>query len=194
MIVFKQANMHICISTLLCLSYLCGNSFAVWNTMDVDAIQKLSTRLDFLTQKLIREHHQIHDVGDASSYVRDMENRIITLENTILQKKCGNKIQSLKETIQELSKQQKQNGLYYKRAEKLDAIVSYQENIISKLKDEVIQIIKINSIRRNALLSSEDNKDKDKKTEQDVHNRIGKVQSTNVSADLRNVVSRKSKV
>lgn len=87
------------------------------------------------------------------------------------------KIQSLEETIQELSKQQKQNGLCYKRAEKLDAIVSYQENIISKLKDEVIQITKINSIRRNALLSSEDNKDKDKKTEQDVHNRIGKVQS-----------------
>lgn len=42
-------------------------------------------------------------------------------------------------------------------------------------------------------MTPKDKNEKDNKTEDDVYNLYEKVQSTNVSANLRNVVSRKSK-
>lgn len=117
----------------LCLFYFCVNCSAVspkWFTIDVDAIQKLTTWLDLLEQKLTRKHHHLHDVMDVSlsskksnkvneRWIRDIENRIKTLENTILQNNCDKKIQYLEEAVQELSKQVKQQVLYNGRTEKL---------------------------------------------------------------------------
>lgn len=121
MIVFEKI-MNIRISTRFILFYLCVNSYAILqtsNTMDIDAIKKLTTKLDLLEQKLRREHPQTHGVGvvHVSSneigdeinerWISDMGNRIKTLEKAILQETCDNKIQSLEETVQELSKQKK---------------------------------------------------------------------------------------
>lgn len=70
--------------------------------MGVDAIQMLTTKLDFLEQKLKIEHSQIHHEEEVSSiengaklnerWVRDLDNRMKTLEYTILQKECDKKI------------------------------------------------------------------------------------------------------
>lgn len=201
MIVFEKI-MNICISTRFILFYLCVNSYAILqtsNTMDIDAIKKLTTKLDLLEQKLRREHPQTHGVGvvHVSSneigdeinerWISDMGNRIKTLENAILQETCDNKIQSLEETVQELSKPKKLQVHCSERTEKIEAIVTDQgKNIFSKKKDLI-------QIKKAGIMTPKDKNKKDKKTEDDVYNLYEKVQSTNVSANLRNVVSRKSK-
>lgn len=202
--------MNIRISIFLCLFYFCVNCSAVspkWFTIDVDAIQKLTTRLDLLEQKLTRKHHHLHDVMDVSlsnkksnkvneRWIRDIENRIKTLENTILQNNCDKKIQYLEETVQELSKQVKQQVLYNGRTEKLEAIVKDQENTISKLRDDVILVKKTGTMLRDILVPSEDEIDKDGNTENDAHNQLKiaqRIRSTAVSFDQRETVSNKSK-
>lgn len=201
MIVFEKI-MNIRISTRFILFYLCVNSYAILqtsNTMDIDAIKKLTTKLDLLEQKLRREHPQTHGVGvvHVSSneigdeinerWISDMGNRIKTLEKAILQETCDNKIQSLEETVQELSKQKKLQVHCSERTEKIEAIVTDQGKNIFSLKKDLIQI------KKAGIMPPKDKNEKDKKTEDDVYNLYEKVQSTNVSANLRNVVSRKSK-
>lgn len=166
--------------------------------MGVDAIQMLTTKLDFLEQKLKIEHSQIHHEEEVSSiengaklnerWVRDLDNRMKTLEYTILQKECDKKILPLEETVQELSKHEQQQAQYTELAEKLEAIVVEPENSIIELKKELIQI------KKAGIMSPEDKNDKDKKTEDDVHNLSEIVQSTHTSTDLQNVVFRKSKI
>lgn len=121
--------------------------------MGVDAIQMLTTKLDFLEQKLKIEHSQIHHEEDVSSiengtklnerWVRDLDNRMKTLEYTILQKECDKKILPLEETVQELSKHEQQQAQYTELAEKLEAIVVEQENSIIELKKELIKSRKL---------------------------------------------------
>lgn len=156
--------------------------------MGVDAIQMLTTKLDFLEQKLKIEHSQIHHEEEVSSiengaklnerWVRDFDNRMKTLEYTILQKECDKKILPLEETVQELSKHEQQQAQYTELAEKLEAIVVEQENSIIELKKELIQI------KKAGIMSPKDKNDKDKKTEDDVHNLSEIVQSTHTSTDL----------
>lgn len=91
--------------------------------MDVDAIQKLTEKLNLLEQRLTREHPHLHNMKDKSlsnensnivneRWIRNMENRFEKLENTILEKNCDKKFHLLEETVMELSKQVKQQVLY----------------------------------------------------------------------------------
>lgn len=166
--------------------------------MGDDAIQMLTTKLDFLEQKLKIEHSQVHHEEEVSSiengtklnerWVRDLDNRMKTLEYTILQKECDKKILPLEETVQELSKHEQQQAQYTELAERLEAIVVEQENSIIELKKELIQI------KKAGIMSPEDKNNEDKKTEDDVHNLSEIVQSTHTSTDLQNVVFRKRKI
>lgn len=114
------------------------------------------------------------------------------MENTILQNNCNKKIQYLEETVQELSKQVKQQLLYNGRTEKLEAIVKDQENTISKLRDDVILVKKTGTMLRDILVPTEDEIDKDGNTENDAHNQLKiaqRIRSTAVSFDQRETVS-----
>lgn len=106
--------------------------------MDVDAIQKLTEKLNLLEQRLTREHPHLHNMKDKSlsnensnivneRWIRNMENRFEKLENTILEKNCDKKFHLLEETVMELSKQVKQQVLYNERTERLEIIVRDQE-------------------------------------------------------------------
>lgn len=153
--------------SFLCFLYLCVDCSAVssmWNAMDVDDVQKLTEKLNLLEQRLTREHPYLHDVKNVplsnensnranEIWVRQIENRIETLENTILQKNCDKKVQHLEETVKELFRQQ---AFYNERTEKLEAIVSDQEKTISKLGEEMMQIKKPCSVIRDFLVSTED--------------------------------------
>lgn len=184
--------------SFLCFLYLCVDCSAVpslQNAIDVDAVQKLTEKLNSLEQRLTREHPYLHDVRNVplsnensnkanERWVRDVENRIETLENTILQKHCDKKIQFLDETLKELSKQQ---AFYNERTEKLEAIVRDQEKTISKLREEKIQIKKPGSVIRDFLVSQNYEND-----EYDAYNHSGtpqRIRSTAVSSDLRDIDS-----
>lgn len=197
MILFKQDTMNILIS-FLCFFFLCVDCSAVPsipNAIGVDAVQKLTEKLNSLEQRLTREHPYLHDVGNVplpnensnkanERWVRDMENRIETLENTILQKNCDKKFQYLEETVKELSKQ---HALYNERTEKLEAIVRDQEKTISKLREEKMQIKKPDSVIRDFLVSPEYEHD-----EYDSYNYSGtpqRIRSTAASSDLRDIDS-----
>lgn len=172
--------MNILIS-ILCFFYLCVDCSAIPsipNAIDVDAVQKLTEKLNSLEQRLTREHLYLHDVSVPLSnensnkanerWVRDVENRIETLENTILQKNCDKKLKFLDETVKELSKQQ---ALYNERTERLEAVVRDQEKTISKLREEKIQIKKPGSVIRDFLVSPEyENDEYDPITTQANHN------------------------
>lgn len=195
--------MNIRISSLFCFFSLCVNCSAAsqkWNTLDVDAIQKLTSRLDFLEQRLTREHPHFHDVEaslpNAKSnrvndrWIRDIENRIQAWENTlsIIQQNCDKKIQSLDETVKELSKQVKQQALYNKRTESLEAIVRDQDKTIVKFRKEVMQIKKPVSAIWDFLVQTEVENDKDG-SNKGVPQRI----KTNSSSDPRAIVTNRSK-
>lgn len=193
--------------SFLCFLYLCVDCSAVssmWNAMDVDAVQKLTEKLNLLEQRLTREHPYLHDVKNVplsnensnranEIWVRQIENRIETLENTILQKNCDKKVQLLEETVKELFRQQ---ALYNEHTEKLEAIVSDQEKTISKLRGEMMQIKKPGSVIRDFLVSTEDENDKNENTEYDAHNQLGipqRIRSSAASSDLRESMSINSK-
>lgn len=175
--------------------------------MDVDAIQKLTTRLNLLEQRLTREHHHLHDVGDTpfSNYnsdkvnerwIRDVENRIETLENTISEKNCDKKFHLLEETVKELSKQVKQQTLYNERTERLEAIVRDQEQTISKFREEMMQIKKADSVIRDFLVPTVKEQDTDGNTNDDVNNQSGitqRIRSTAASSGRQDILSNKSK-
>lgn len=201
--------MNIRISTLLCLFYLCVNCSAVspkWYKMDVDVIQKLTTRLDFLEQRLTRGHPRLHDVGASLSnensnkinerWILNMENRIEALENTIIQKNCEKKIQSLDETVKELSKQVKQQALHHKVTERLKATVRGQEQTIFKLREEVMQIKKSGSAIRDFHVQTEDKTYKDGSNKSNHQTQLGitqHIRTNNSSSDPRANVSKRSK-
>lgn len=201
--------MNIRISSLFCFFSLCVNCSAAsqkWNTLDVDAIQKLTSRLDFLEQRLTREHPHFHGVEASLSnaksnkvkegWIRDMENRIKALENTIIQKNCDKKIQTLDETVKELSKQIKQQSLYNERTERLEAIVRDQEKTIFKLREEVMQIKKPGPAIGDLLVHTEDENDKDGSNESNHQNRLGitqRIRTNSSSSDPRAIVSNRSK-
>lgn len=193
--------------SFLCFLYLCVDCSAVssmWNAMDVDAVQKLTEKLNLLEQRLTREHPYLHDVKNVplsnensnranEIWVRQIENRIETLENTILQKNCDKKVQHLEETVKELFRQQ---AFYNERTEKLEAIVSDQEKTISKLGEEMMQIKKPGSVIRDFLVSTEDENDKNENTEYDAHNQLGipqRIRSSAASSGLRESMSINSK-
>lgn len=172
--------------------------------MDADATQKLTEKLNLLEQRLTREHSRLHGVKIASisnensnevneRLVRDIENRIEILENTILQKNCDKKIQSLEEIVQELSKQQAQ---YNERTEKLKALVSDQEKTIYVLREKVNKIQNIGYVYRYDFVSTKDENDRDENTSGDPHTQseiLQQFRSTAASSDLRDIVSSKSK-
>lgn len=201
--------MDIRISSLFCFFYLCVNCSAAsqkWNTLDVDAIQKLASRLDFLEQRLTREHPHFHDVEASLSnekssrvnegWIHDMENRIEALENTIIQKKFDKKIQTLDETVKELSKQVKQQALYNERTERLEAIVRDQEKTIFKLREEVLQIKKPGPAIGDLLVHTENENDKDESNESNHQNRLGitqRIRTNSSSSDPRAIVTNRSK-
>lgn len=196
MILLKQDTMNIRIS-FLCFVYLCVDCsalFLMWNGIDVDAVKKMTVKLNSLEQRLTRKYPYLHDVSVPLSnensnkanerWVRDMENRIEILENTILQKNSDKKFQFLEETVKELSKQQ---ALYIERTEKLEAIVRDQETTISKLREEKIQIKKPGSVIRDFLVSPEyENDEYDAYNHSDTPQRI---RSTAASSDLRDIDS-----
>lgn len=106
--------------------------------MDVDVIQNLIEKLNLLEQRLTREHPHLHNMKDKSlsdensnivneRWIRKMENRIETMENTIFEKNCDKKFHLLEETVMELSKQVKQQAIYNERTERLEIIVRDQE-------------------------------------------------------------------
>lgn len=201
--------MNIRISSLFCFFSLCVNCSAAsqkWNTLDVDAIQKLTSRLDFLEQRLTREHPHFHDVEASLSnprsnkvdlgLIRDMENRIQALENTIIQKNCDKKIQSLDETVKKLSKQVKQQALYNERTESLEAIVRDQEKTIVKLRKEGMQIKKPGSAIRDFLVQKEVENDKDGSNKSNHSNQLGvpqRIKTNSSSSDARAIVTKRSK-
>lgn len=124
--------MNIRLFNLLYLFYLCVICSAVSSketSMDVDAIQKLTEKLNVLEQRLSREHPHLHNMRDKSlsneksnivneRWIRKMENHIETLENTILEKNCDKKFHLLEETVKELSKQVKQLALHNERVQR----------------------------------------------------------------------------
>lgn len=207
MILFKQDTMNILIS-FLCFFYLCVDCSAVPsipNAIGVDAVQKLTEKLNSLELRLTREHPYLHDVRNVplpnensnkanEGWVRDVENRIETLKNTILQKNCDKKFQFLEETVKELSKQQ---TLYNERSEKLEAIVRDQEKTISKLREDMMQIKKPDSVIRESLVQTYDQNDKDRAAKHDATNQSGipkRIRRSTVSSDLQNIDSINSKI
>lgn len=137
--------MNIRLFNLLCLlnlSVICSAVSSKETAMDVDAIQKLTEKLNLLEQRLTREHPHLHNMKDKSlsnensnivneRWIRNMENRFEKLENTILEKNCDKKFHLLEETVMELSKQVKQQVLYNDRTERLEIIVRDQEKLLS---------------------------------------------------------------
>lgn len=204
MILFKQDTMNILIS-FFCFFYLCVGCSAIPNAIDVDAVQKLTEKLNSLEQRLTREHPYLHDVRNVplsnensnkanERWVRDVENRIETLENTILQIHSDKKFQFLEETVKELSKQQ---ALYNERTEKLEAIVRDQEKTISKLREDMMQIKKPDSVIRESLVQTYDQNDKDRAAKHDATNQSGipkRIRRSAVSSDLQNIDSINSKI
>lgn len=101
--------MNIRLFNLLCLlnlSVICSAVSSKETAMDVDAIQKLTEKLNLLEQRLTREHPHLHNMKDKSlsnensnivneRWIRNMENRFEKLENTILEKNCDKKFHLL---------------------------------------------------------------------------------------------------
>lgn len=184
----------------------CSAASQIWNTLDVDAIQKLTSRLDFLEQRLTKEHPHFHGVEASLSnaksnkikegWIRDMENQIKALEITIIQKNCDKKIQTLDETVKELSKQVKQQAVYNERTERLEAIVRDQEKTIFKLREEVMQIKKPVPAIGDLLVHAEAENDKDGSNVSNHQNRLGitqRIRTNSSSSDPRAIVTNRSK-
>lgn len=160
-----------------------------------------------LEQRLTRKHPYLHDVrnvplsnensisaNEILVWVRDIENRIETLENTILQKNCDKKFQFLEDTVKELLRQQ---ALYSERTEKLEAIVSDQENTISKFREEMMQIKKPGSVIREFLVPTKDQNDTDRNAKYDAHNQSRipqRIRRSAVSSNLQDIDSINSKI
>lgn len=175
--------------------------------MDVDVVQKLTEKLSLLEQRLTREHPYLHDernvplsnensnsANEILVWVRDIENRIETLENTILQKNCDKKFQFLEDTVKELLRQQ---ALYNERTEKLEAIVSDQDKTISKFREEMMQIKKPGSVIREFLVPTKDQNDTDRNAKYDAHNQSGipqRIRRSAVSSNLQDIDSINSKI
>lgn len=133
--------MNLRLFNLLCLlklSVICSAVSSKETAMDVDVIQNLIEKLNLLEQRLTREHPHLHNMKDKSlsdensnivneRWIRKMENRIETMENTIFEKNCDKKFHLLEETVMELSKQVKQQAIYNERTERLEIIVRDQE-------------------------------------------------------------------
>lgn len=129
-------------------------------------------------------------------WIRDVENRIETLENTILEKNCDKKFHLLEETVKELSKQVKQQTLYNERTKRLEAIVRDQEQTISKFREEMMQIKKADSVIRDFLVPTVKEQDTDGNTNDDVNNQSGITQRkrcTAASSGRQDILSNKSK-
>lgn len=175
--------------------------------MDVDAIQKLTEKLNLLEQRWTREHPHLHNMKDKSlsnensnivneRWIRNMENRFEKLENTILEKNCDKKFHLLEETVMELSKQVKQQVLYNERTERLEIIVHDQEKTIVQLRQEVMQIKQTGSAIKDFLVPTVGEHDKNGNTKDDIKNKSGitqRIGSTAASSGLRDIVSNKSK-
>lgn len=137
--------MNIRLFNLLCLlnlSVICSAVSSKETAMDVDAIQKLTEKLNLLEQRLTREHPHLHNMKDKSlsnensnivneRWIRNMENRFEKLENTILEKNCDKKFHLLEETVMELSKQVKQQVLYNDRTERLEILFVTKKKLLS---------------------------------------------------------------
>lgn len=202
--------MNIRLFNLLCLlnlSVICSAVSSKETAMDVDAIQKLTEKLNLLEQRLTGEHPHLHNMKDKSlsnensnivneRWIRNMENRFEKLENTILEKNCDKKFHLLEETVMELSKQVKQQVLYNERTERLEIIVRDQEKTIVQLRQEVMQIKQTGSAIQDFLVPTVGEHDKNGITKDDIKNKSGitqRIGSTAASSGLRDIVSNKSK-
>lgn len=160
-----------------------------------------------MEQRLTREHPHLHNMKDKSlsdensnivneRWIRKMENRIETMENTIFEKNCDNKFYLLEETVMELSKQVKQQAIYNERTESLEIIVRDQEKTIVQLRQEVMQIKQPGSAIQDFLVPTVGEHDKNGNTKDDIKNKSGLTQrigSTAASSGPRDIVSNKSK-
>lgn len=137
--------MGVFFSSLLCIIFLCNIRYAVSTRSNVNyGIQELADRFVLLEQKF--ENHR--DISESySNKILYFKNRLKKLEDKLIQREthlgdtnnCESRIQSLENTVQELSKLVKKQNDYTYHIKKLETIIMNQEKALSQFKKEVLQ-------------------------------------------------------
>lgn len=145
-------------SFLLCTITFCSVSFAVSMQSDTkDDIRELARRLALLEHKFVQEQHRVHNPTypqishgfinsrKENTIIRDLQLRLQILEDKLYQhekhfdetKHCNNRIQSLENTVQELSNLVKKQTQYTKYIERLETILTDQHITVSESREKL---------------------------------------------------------
>lgn len=143
---------------LLCTITFCSVSFAVSMQSDTkDDIRELARRLALLEHKFVQEQHRVHNPTypqishgfinsrEENTIIRDLQLRLQILEDKLYQhekhfdetKHCNNRIQSLENTVQELSNLVKKQTQYTKYIERLETILTDQHITVSESREKL---------------------------------------------------------
>lgn len=146
-------------SLLLCTILFYCVCFAVSTQSDTkDDIQELASRLALLELKFVQEHNRDHNptyppishgfinIREGNT-IRNLQHRLQILEDKLFQyekhfgetKHCHNRIQSLENTVQELSNLVKKQTHCTKSIERLETMLSNQQNTVLQLREEKLQ-------------------------------------------------------
>lgn len=119
-----------------------------------DDIRELARRLALLEQEQHKDHSPtnppishglINSMGRKT--IRDLQHRLQILEDKLFQyekhfgetKHCNNRIQSLENTVQELSNLVKKQTHHTKYIERLETMLTDQQNTVSEFREEKLQ-------------------------------------------------------